>query len=105
MRRLNIHRHLTDVMLDIRILDLVLRGYVLHRVVERGFRCSEKRRGIMRNKTGLPPFLQILAGITNDVRLWNKRSPEMDQMAGGRTHPDRIPPGGIDRDRWVGKIA
>ena len=67
MRGLDIHRHLPDVMLNVWIVDLFLRGDVLERVVVSGFGSAQKSRGVMWDEAGLPAFLQILSGIADDV--------------------------------------
>ena len=42
VRSLHVHRHLTNVMLHVRILDLFLRRDVVERVIVRGFSGAEK---------------------------------------------------------------
>ena len=55
--RLDIHRHLPDVMLHVWIVDLVLRGDVVERVIVSSFGGAEEGRGVMRNEARLPAFL------------------------------------------------
>ena len=57
VRRLNIHRHLPDVMLHVWIVDLVLRGDVVERVIVSCFGGAEESRGVMRNEARLPALL------------------------------------------------
>jgi hypothetical protein len=57
VRRLDIHRHLSDVMLHVWIVNLVLRGDVVERVIVSSFGGAEKSRSVMRNEARLPAFL------------------------------------------------
>src|SRR5437588_8858217 len=57
VRRLHINRHLTDVMLNIRVVNLVLRGDVLQGVVVSGLGSAQKRSRIVRNEASLPSLL------------------------------------------------
>src|SRR6185369_16897348 len=96
---------LPDVMLNIRIRDLVLGGHILESVVVGSLGRAQEGGGIMRDETGLPPFLQILTRVSNQIAIRNKRTMEMDQMTGGGSHADRIPPRGIYLHGGIGEVA
>src|SRR5262249_17356841 len=77
---LDIHRHLPDVMLHVRIVDLVLRGDVVERVIVSGFSGAEESRSVMRNEARLPAFLEILSRITDEIVVGNERVVKVDEM-------------------------
>src|ERR1043166_2418217 len=92
VRGLHVYRHLTDVMLNVRVIDLLLRGDIFKRVFVSGFSRSQESGCIVGNEAGLPPLLHILAWITNDVLFRNESSRKLNQMAHCCAHSNRIPP-------------
>src|SRR5436190_14003867 len=105
MRRLDIHRHLTKVVLDVWVLGLVLRHDIIHRVIESRFSRSQKRGRIVWYEAGLPAFLKVLARIADQVALGNEGAAKVHQVTDCCPHPDWIPPRSVYFHRWIGEIA
>src|SRR6266850_4157958 len=105
MRRLDVYRHLTNVVLHVWIIDLVLRGDIFESVVVGSLGRTQKRCGIMRYETRLPSLFKILSGVTNQVSVRNERLMEAHQMTCCTSHSNRIPPGGVYLHSRIGEIA
>src|SRR5438105_5022981 len=58
---------LPNVMLNIRVCDLVLRSHVVERELIRFLCCTQKCGRVMRNEACLPTLCKILARVPNDV--------------------------------------
>src|SRR6266550_4188727 len=96
---------MADVMLDVWVIDLLLRGNIFECVFVSRFGGAEESGGIVGNEARLPSLLHILAWVTDDVLIWNKGSRKMDQMAHRCSHSDRIPPRIVEPYGAIGKIA
>src|SRR5262244_74933 len=101
----HVHKHLTDVVLNVGVIDLLLRGDIFKRVFVGGFSRAQESGCIVRNEAGLPSLLHILAWITDDVFIWNESSRKLDQMARRRPHSNWIPPRVVDLNGGIGKIT
>src|SRR5215510_14949791 len=101
----HVHKHLTDVMVNVGVIDLLLRCDIFKRVLVGGFSRAQESGCIVRNEAGLPSLLHILAWITDDVFIRNESSRKLDQMARRRSHANRIPPRIIDLNCGIGKIT
>src|SRR5258708_10857620 len=105
MSSLHVDRHLSDMVLDVRIINFVLCLDVLQGIFVGGLRGPQKSCRVVRYKTGLPSFLDVLTGVTDEIAVGNERTTEMDQVTYGGPHTNRIPPRAVDLHRGVGKIA
>ena len=105
MRGLNVHRHLSEVMLHVWIFDLLLRRDVVERVVVSGFSGAEESCGVVRDEARLPTFFKILSRVADQIFVGNEGAAKVDQVTDGRAHSDRIPPRRVDLDARIGKIA
>jgi hypothetical protein len=56
VRGLDVDGHLRDVVLDVRVGDLVLRDDVFEREVVGGLRGAQERRRVVGDEAGLPAF-------------------------------------------------
>src|ERR1043165_8901974 len=101
MRRLDVDRHLADVVVDVRVADFALRGQVVYGEVVGRLGRTQKGGGVVRDEARLPPFLEVLAGVAYQVSVGNEGALEMYQMAHGRAHPDGVPPRAVRFDRGV----
>src|SRR6187549_3471363 len=101
MRAFDIYGHLPEVVLYVRIVNLVLCSDVVKSVVVGCFCGAQKRGGVVWNETRLPAFLEILARVADEIFVGNERVAEVDMMARGCTHANRIPPRGINLDTRV----
>src|SRR5437588_3253901 len=105
MCSLHVDRHLPEMMLDVRIINFALCLYVLQGVFVSSLRRPQKSRRVMRDETRLPPLLEILTGVADEIGIRNERTTKMDQVTYGGPHSDRIPPRAVDLHCRVGKIA
>src|SRR6185369_4551191 len=101
MRAFDIYGHLPEVVLYVWIVTLILCSDVVKSVVVGGFRGAEKRGGVVWNETRLPAFLKILARVADEIFVGDERIAEVDVMARGCPHANRIPPRGINLDTRV----
>src|SRR5689334_2695576 len=92
VRRLHVDGHLRNVMLNIRIADLVLGSDVFEGEVIRGLGRAQKGGGVMWNEAGLPTFLEILPRIAYQVRFRDECPLKVDEITDGRSHANGVPP-------------
>src|SRR5437764_54557 len=92
-------------MLNVRVIDLLLRADVFNRVLVSRFGGAEERGCVMRDEARLPSLLHVLARITDDVVIRNKGSRKMDQMAYRCSHSNRVPPRIVEPYCAIGKIT
>src|SRR5260370_42658870 len=72
---LDVHGHLANVMLDVRIVNLILALQILDRIFECGFGSAQEGCRVMVNETGLQSFFDVLPGITNEIIVSNDMAP------------------------------
>src|SRR5258708_24944060 len=92
MTGFNVDGALPDMVLDVRVGHLLLGLYIFEGKIGGCFRRPEKGRRVIPNKTRLPAVGEILAGPPNDVFIGNECPVELNDMAGGCSHANGVPP-------------
>src|SRR5437773_7733649 len=105
MSGLDVNRHLSDMVMYVRVIDFVLGLHILQSIFISGFGCPQKSCRVMRYEARLPSFLKILAWISDKICIWNECPAEIDEITNRGPHADGIPPRTIDLHGGVGEIT
>ena len=102
---LYIDSHVSDVMLNVRVIFFVLALDMLQRIFVSCLGSAKETCGIMRNETSLPAFPNVLAGRTDQIGFRNERVIEANQIADGGAHAYRVPPRIVKSDAGIRQIT
>src|ERR1700682_2196403 len=96
---------LGNVMLDVWVCCFVLRSHVLKRKLISCFSGPQESRSVMGDEAGLPSIRQVLARVADQILFRDEGTIKPDHMAGRGPHANGVPPGFVNADRWIGKVA